>query len=313
MDTEFLYKDNGLVDTIIYPNGTKTIFSYNSRNWLTTISNQNSDGTIIIAESTYTYDPTYWGKNGTRTQVVQNILKPNGSRINAQVDYEYDDFYRLVHEKRSHYGGGDAGVIYNYQYDYDAAGNRIGLKTMDQSGKQLTYTSYSYDDANKMTGTGITYDDKGNLLTYGATTYTWDYLNRLTRWEQIGATTQDYIYNADGIRVRKTPQGGTATDFLLDGAEVVEAVTGSSVTSYVGPGVISEISGTTQTVCHSDGAGSSLAITNSSGAVQEAALYKVTFSNCRPCRLLWVCLVHRDDNDIWRFNALCTRKLRSKV
>jgi hypothetical protein len=40
---------------------------------------------------------SYWGKNGTRTRMIENILKPDGNRISAQVDYEYDDLYRLVY------------------------------------------------------------------------------------------------------------------------------------------------------------------------------------------------------------------------
>lgn len=98
-------------------------------------------------------------------------------------------------------------------------------------------------------------------------------LNRLARWEKTGETTQDYIYNADGMRVRVTLSGGKARDFLLDRAEVAEAMTGTGNTSYVGPGVISEISGATQTIYHPDGIGSTRAVSNSSEAVQEADIY----------------------------------------
>jgi len=157
-ETTYTYKDNGLVDTITYPNGTKTIHTYNDRNWLTSISNQKSDNTII-AQFDYTYDSTYWGENGMRTRVIENVLKPDGNRINAQVDYEYDDLYRLVHEHRIAYNGGDPGVAYEYNFAYDAAGNRTQWQTVGGS-----TINYMYDAANKMTGTGFDYDDKGNML-----------------------------------------------------------------------------------------------------------------------------------------------------
>ncbi len=269
--TSYTYKDNGLLDTITYPNGTKTVHSYNSRNLLTSISNRKSDNTII-AEFAYSYDATHWGKNGTKTKVIENILKPDGSRISAQVDYEYDDLYRLTREHRTAYSGGDPGVVYDYYYAYDAAGNRTSWQVAGGA-----TTNYTYDAANKMTGPGsFTYDDKGNTLTHtigGITTsYTWDYLNRLTRWEKTGETTQDYVYNGDGMRVRKTLSGGTVTDFLLDGVEVAEELTGENNIAYVGRGLISRIVDTVRTVYHADSLGSTRAISDNSQAIQEAVI-----------------------------------------
>ncbi|MHB9037837.1 MAG: RHS repeat-associated core domain-containing protein, partial [Armatimonadota bacterium] len=235
-------------------------------------SNRKSDDTII-AQFDYTYGPSNCSCYGNRTQVIENILKPDGNRINAQVDYEYDALGRLTREHRTAYGGGDAGVTYDYYYTYDQAGNRTSWQVVGGS-----TTNYTYDDANKMTSPGtFTYDDAGNTLTHTidsvTTTYTWDYLNRMTRWAKTGETTQDYVYNADGMRVRKTPSGGTATNFLLDRIEIAEEITGNDVTSYVGPRLISEISGTTRIVYHPDGLGSTRNMTNGSQVVQEADIY----------------------------------------
>jgi RHS repeat-associated protein len=123
----------------------------------------------------------------------------------------------------------------------------------------------------------FTYDDAGNTLTETngsvVTTYTWDYLNRLAQWSKTGHTTQSYVYNADGMRVRVVPSVGTATDFLLDGIEIAEEIAGAGVTSYVGPGLISEISGTTRTIYHADGLGSTRAMSGSSQVVTESGVY----------------------------------------
>jgi RHS repeat-associated protein len=281
--TTYTYKDNGLVDTITYPNSTKAVHTYNSRNWLTCISNRKSDDTII-AQFDYTYDETYWGKNGTRTRVIENILKPDGNRISAQVDYEYDNLYRLVHEHRIAYNGGDPGVAYEYNFAYDDAGNRTSWQVVGG-----TTTNYTYDAANKMTSPGtFTYDDKGNTLTQVVggvtTTYTWDYLNRLTQWQKTGETTQAYVYNADGMRVRVTPSGGTATDFLLDDREIAEEIMGANFASYVGLGysLLSKVSGATRNAYHADGIGSTRTMTDDNVDVGTAVVYDA-YGNLAQC------------------------------
>lgn len=273
--TEYTYKDNGLVDMIIYPNATKAIHSYNGRNWLTSISNQRSDGTII-AQFDYGYDTASGGLLGLRTSVTENILKPDGNRIAAQVEYGYDYLYRLVHEHRTAHNGGDPGVAYEYNYAYDDAGNRTYWQAT--VGGMTATTTYAYDAANKMTSPGtFTYDVKGNTtqIVSGTTTttYTWDFLNRMAQWAKTGQTTESYLYNGDGMRVRKTPTGGMATDFMLDDREIAEAITGSNDISHVGLGVISEISGMTRAIYHADGIGSTRAISVGDEGVAEAGVY----------------------------------------
>jgi RHS repeat-associated protein len=169
---------------------------------------------------------------------------------------------------------GDPGVAYDKRYFYDAAGNRTRMIADN------VQTDYTYDAANKMLTAGnstFTYDDAGNTLTETngsvVTTYTWNYLNRLTQWSKTGHTTQSYVYNADGMRVRVVPSSGTATDFLLGGIEIAEEIASAGVTSYVGPGLISSISGTARTIYHADGLGSTRAISGSSQVVSESGVY----------------------------------------
>jgi RHS repeat-associated protein len=220
---------------------------------------------------------TYWGKNGTGTRVIENILKPDGNRISAQVDYEYDDLYRLVHEHRIAYNGGDPGVAYEYNFTYDAAGNRTAWEVV---GVGTTY--YTYDAANKMLTAGdstFAYDIKGNMLseTKGSivTTYTWDYLNLLTRWQETNKTTGNYAYDGDGMRVRVTPQGGIATSFLLDIEETAEEISGASAISYIGSGwnLTSKVVGETRLIFHVDGIGSIRSISSANQTVSEVNVY----------------------------------------
>ncbi|HET6454098.1 MAG TPA: RHS repeat-associated core domain-containing protein [Armatimonadota bacterium] len=214
------------------------------------------------------------GKNGIRPGVIEDIAKPSGPPINAQVEYGYDDLYQLVHEERTAPNqGDDPGVAYEYNFAYDAAGNRTGWEVIGG-----TTTTYAYNAANKMTSPGtFTYDDKGNItqiVSGGITTnYTWDLQNRMTQWEKTNETTETYLYNADGMRVRKTPSGGTQTDFLLDGTVTVEEIAGSDDISYVAPGAICQISGSVRTVYHMDGIGSTRATSDSNQEVAQAAIH----------------------------------------
>ncbi|HET6454099.1 MAG TPA: RHS repeat-associated core domain-containing protein [Armatimonadota bacterium] len=121
------------------------------------------------------------------------------------------------------------------------------------------------------------YDVKGNMHSHiidGVTTeYTWDLQNRMTQWEKTNETTETYLYNADGMRVRKSPSGGTQTDFLLDMGEIAEEITGENVVSSVGLDLASKIDGETRTIYHADGIGSTRAMTASNELVAQAEVY----------------------------------------
>lgn len=190
-----------------HPNGTKAVHTYNSRNWLTCISNRKADDTVI-AEFTYTYDPTYWGKNGTRTRVVENILKPDGNRISAQVDYEYDDLYRLVHEHRIAYGGGDPGVAYEYNFAYDGAGNRTAWQVVGGDGtiSRLTSSTARYyfgdglasvkgmTDGSESVTDAYAYDAWGNSLAHlGSTDQPYQYVGRLGYYAHVQESSVDLL------------------------------------------------------------------------------------------------------------------------
>jgi len=139
--------------------------------------------------------------------------------------------------------------------------------------------SQGMDAANKMLTAGsssFTYDIKGNMisetLSGTETDYTWDQLNRLIQWEKTGATTEYYVYNADGMRVRKMV-GASQTDFLLDRNQIAEEIAGSSVISYVGRGLIAKINGEAAMIYHVDGLGSTRAMSDSGGLVATATVY----------------------------------------
>ena len=192
----------------------------------------------------------------------------------AVINHHNEIKYRLVHEHRTAYNG-DPGVAYEYNFAYDAAGNRTAWEEVG-----VGTTNYTHDAANKTLAAGsssFTYGIKGNTLTETlggiVTEYTWDPLNRMIQWEKTNETTEAYLYNADGMRVRKPPSGGTATDFLLDRRQIAEEITGSSIISYVGPLFVSTVNGIVQTIYHPDGIGSTRAMSNENEAVTQVEIY----------------------------------------
>ncbi len=80
---------------------------------------------------------------------------------------------------------------------------------VNNAGTTVTPTTYSYDD------NGNTLTRSKNSLTDA---YTWDFRNRLIAAANRTDNTSDttFRYDVDGIRVGKTVQGESATDFLTD-------------------------------------------------------------------------------------------------
>ena len=146
------------------------------------------------------------------------------------------------------------------------------MTNTSNSGGGPTTTNYGYDAANKLTTAGAksyAYDGAGNLSSEtfnGAqTTYSWDWRNHLIGISDFGPAA-GFVYDGMGNRVGKRSAG--AKQFILDGKEVAEAIDGSGVaTSYVGPGVVSEIQNGIRTVFHADGIGTTRVTTDYNGGI----------------------------------------------
>jgi RHS repeat-associated protein len=85
----------------------------------------------------------------------------------------------------------------------------------------------------KISGQTVTSDILGNRLTLGSRSYSWDALNRLVSFS--GSVLTNYVYRADGMRVRKSNANGS-TLYRYDGQMGFEDVTlngAGSVTQVV--------------------------------------------------------------------------------
>jgi RHS repeat-associated protein len=115
----------------------------------------------------------------------------------------------------------------SFAYSYDLAGNRTGVSV-----NGTPTASYSYDAADQVVGWG--YDAAGNLLSDGATSYSYDALNHLTG---ASATGQDsnYTYNGDGTLVGQQVNG-VSTSYVsglaVSQGQILATTTGSTTTNY---------------------------------------------------------------------------------
>jgi RHS repeat-associated protein len=71
-------------------------------------------------------------------------------------------------------------------------------------------------------GSSYQNDANGNTLSGGGRTNTWDGQNRLIQCT-FGTTTTSHTYGSDGLR-RRTVQGSSTTDYVLDGQSVVRTL-----------------------------------------------------------------------------------------
>ena len=151
--------------------------------------------------------------------------------------YTYDKIGQLVRVDDPHdTAEGSTGTTWTYEYDrggnLTAKGSRA--HTTDESPGAanntyaLTYGASAWKD--KMTaygGTAITYDAMGNPLSDGTWTYTWTNGRQLQGMTKTG-TSASFLYNEEGLRVRKTV-GSAVTHYFWHGDKVTYMVRGSEV------------------------------------------------------------------------------------
>ena len=92
----------------------------------------------------------------------------------TRIDYTYDPLGRLT--------AADYTSQTFFHYTYDAAGNRTSLNACLGPGCIAVITTYAYDYAQRLSsvnGVAYTWDNNGNLLSNGVTTYTYNHANRL--------------------------------------------------------------------------------------------------------------------------------------
>jgi RHS repeat-associated protein len=163
-------------------------------------------------------------------------------------------------------------------YAYDLAGRRTVVGgSYARTGTPQAVTSASYNANNQLTnwkGTNLAYDANGNLTSDGTNSYTWNARNQLVSIS--GGVTATFQYDPFGRRVSKTISG--TTQFLYDGANPVQEISGTSGSANLLTGSVDEYFQRTDSVGArnflTDALGSTLALADSTGTVQTSYTFE---------------------------------------
>jgi RHS repeat-associated protein len=221
------------------------------------------NGGYLPGSTSYTYDAA--GNRTSKTAVQQASPNP----VSVTSNYTYDNIYELTQAV--------VGGTLAEGYTYDAVGNRL---------TSVSPASYNYNASNELTSSSVaayTYDNNGNTLskttTAGATSYTWDFENRLSSVTLPGrGGTVNFKYDPFGRRIEKASPAGT-TVYGYDGDNVVQELDGSGlvIARYTqGTGVdepLAMTQGLTTSYFHADGLGSITSLTNSAGNLAASYVY----------------------------------------
>jgi RHS repeat-associated protein len=252
---DYTYDDAGRRATMTVDGQTTVSYSYDNANRLTGVTQGTTASSIV-------YDSL---------NRRSSLTLPNG----VVVEYGYDAASRLsaLTYKLAGTAFGDLA------YTYDALGERITVTgSYARSGLPAGLTSATYDDADQIAtfgGATVSYDDSGNLTSDGTNSYAWNARNDLIAVS--GGLSATFTYDAIKRRRSKTI-GSTTTQFVYDGLNPVQELSGGSPTANVLTGLaIDEFfrrtDGTTTRDYLTDAFGNSLALVDGSGVVQTEYTY----------------------------------------
>ena len=184
--------------------------------------------------------------------------------------YTYDSVGRVIETVVKNIS--DDSAIEKETFAYDAAGNITDAPD----------SCFQYDTNNRLVvfnGNAVSYDLDGNMLSDGVRCFTYDSTNKL-----ITADGHTYTYNAEGVRIRNLCECGEETTYTYNTncklSRILMKTTDGVVTKYVyGKGLIGEEVNNTFKTYHFDFRGSTIAITDASGAITDTFAYD-TYGKC---------------------------------
>lgn len=289
-------------------------YTYDKGNRLTQISDSISgvitytydDMDRLLSETTprgtvsYTYDAA--GRLSTKTipgQATINYTYDGANRLTqilqgaASVTFSYDAASRLASRTTplgvvAEYGYDDgsrltsitykkgAVTLGDLTYEYDLAGHRTKMGgSLARTSLPQALSATSYNNVNRQSVV-VTYDFNGNLTNDGANSYVWNARDQLMSVTGPGVNAT-FQYDAIGRRSSKTVVG-TTTSYLYDDLTIVQEQVGATPSADLLTGGLdmffsrTDATGTNTPLV--DALGSTIALVDSSGAIQTRYSYE---------------------------------------
>jgi RHS repeat-associated protein len=233
-------------------------YTYDNANRLTGVTREGGPGATL----------GYYNNNQ-----LHSVVLPDG----IEELYAYDSASQLT--AISYMAGGSA--LGELAYAYDAEGRRTAIwGSFARLNLPAAVSATEYNADNQLVGWGtraLSYDANGNLSSEGANSYTWNARDQLTGLSNSEGSAS-FSYDVFGRRTGTTI-GGTTTNYLYDGQNVVEdLVNGTPKVSYLlGRGLDSRFarteSGATQSFL-TDALGSTIALADASQSISTTYTYE---------------------------------------
>ena len=200
--------------SVSYINGNNTFeYSYTENDNAVASDVIKYNGTSVL-NAGYTYDDNGnitkkdYGNSGSVTKTYDTKDRITSTSYNGKTfNYTYDINSQLT---------AVSGNNYSASYAYDSRGN-ITNKNVNGTSTTFTYSNSDWkDELTAVNGTPLTYNENGNVLTYGDKSFIWNTGRNLASIVD-GDNEYSYTYDENGIRTSKTVNGITTSYNTKDG------------------------------------------------------------------------------------------------
>ena len=193
-------------------NGVVASMGYSAdRLQMTSLAYTKGSATLLSLNYLYAYDSancatgTGIHSNNGQIQCINDVTdSPGTGRTGRSASYSYDELGRLNLAQTTGSSGTGGYSQWKLTWDYDRYGNRKDQTVVIGTGvpaNSLTFADPGGAHTNHPDG--FSFDANGNMLGDGLNTLTYDAENQTTNAMQGGTSVADYVYDGNGLRVKK--------------------------------------------------------------------------------------------------------------